>query len=477
MMFCKNDSEKKVLKNYVYNAAYHLFSLFVPLVTTPYISRVLGPDEIGKYGYAYSVASYFVLFVMLGLKNYGNRTIAVNRDNRSALSCSFCSIYAMQLFFFLLTSILYVIYVACLADSSRIAWILFLIIIASGLDISWCYFGLEEFKYISIRDFIVKVLTTVCVFAFVRGRDDLWKYALILSLGTLISQVFLWKRIRKYIDFFIPTVSEVVQHILPNCILFIPIMSVNLYKTMDKLMLGTMCNSSEVGFYYSSERIINVPLVLVLSLNTVMLPHMSYVYSSNSNSGSGNKLLMSSLFGALFFSGASCAGMMGIAKEFVPIFYGDGFEKCVTLFYILLPNGIIITLTNVLCSQYLIPKDKKTTYVTARTVGAVVNLILNFILIRIWMSVGAAIATCITEVVVCLVQVVACMKDVPVIKMSVVTIVHLLFAIGIAFCVNNICTFSSSFMNIAIKLVVVMVIYAMALVAIAFYNKRKMILK
>ena len=458
-MTIRNLQGKDVLNNYIYNASYQLFSMLVPLLTTPYISRILGAEEIGRYAYDYSVASYFVLLVMLGLKNYGNRMIAISRDDRKELSDSFSNIYLMQLLSCLIVTILYVTYASFYSKKDSIAWILLLLIIASGIDISWFFSGLEEFKTIATRDFLIKIATTISIFIFVNDNNDLWKYTLILSLGALFSQILLWCRLRKYVDFVKPSLREAWRHVKPNIILFIPIVSVNFYKTMDKLMLGIMCDSAEVGYYYSSEKVISVPLAMVSSLNTVMLPHMSYYYSSEADDEGGRATLFKSLLIALFISGVMCSSIMSVSKEFVPFFYGTGFEKCIELFYILLPNGIIIAYTNVVCSQFLIPKDLKKVYVLARVVGALVNLLFNYVFIKIWMSIGAAIATCITEVFVCLVQMFATRREIPIKRMTCATIIQFFFSVGIAFMVRQICFFDNVYFNMTLKIAVVFAIY------------------
>lgn len=386
---------KKVYQNYLYNLSYHLFSIIIPLVTTPYLSRVLGATGIGDYAYVSSIASYFSLFVILGLKSYGNREIAISRENREVLSLNFWNIYGMQALMGIVIVALYIGYV--LLKQSQVLTLIFTIsVFASVLDISWFFFGLEEFKRISIRDFAVKIITVICVFAFVKSVNDVWKYALIMSTGALVSQSLLWISVKHYVDYIRPTWKETSKHIIPNLVLFIPIVSVHLYKTMDKIMLGMISESDEVGFYYSSEKVVNVPLTIVSSLNTVMLPHMSFLYSKNKNALAYDNLRKSLSFSVLCSSWI-CACLICVAKDFVPIFYGPGFEKCIGLFCVLLPCGVIIAYTNVICHQYLIPNNQKKAYVIARVMGAVANMLLNALMIPCYGALGAAIATLCTE--------------------------------------------------------------------------------
>ena len=406
--------ERKVLINYIYSAFYHVFSIAVPLVLTPYLSRVLGAIEVGRYAYEYSVSSYFALFVMLGTKNYGSKIIAYNRDDEKQMNESFWNIYSMQLCMLLLSSIFYCFYVINFAHTKEIALPLYLIILAGGIDITWFFWGLEDFKTTVIRDTVIKLITTLLVLFCVKSKADTWKYALIVSVGMLVSQLILWIKFFGGYKFVKPQLKKVVKHIKPNLMMFIPIAAVNVYKTMDKVMLEIMSNSEEVGYYYSSEKIINVPLALVTSLNAVMLPRMSYLRGKKEDT---IDIVLKSMIFSVGITTLISVCIISAAKQFVPVFYGSGYDKCIVLFYILLPTCCIIAFTNVICSQYLIPNDRTDVYAGARVVGAIINLFANAFFIPILQSYGAALGTLLTEIAVCCVQLVYIKRQLPIIKM------------------------------------------------------------
>lgn len=428
--------EKTVIINYIYSALYHVLLIIIPLVLTPYLSRVLGAYEIGRYAFEYSVASYFALFVILGTKNYGSKVIASYRDDEEQMIDIFWNIYAMQFFIMMIASVLYVAYILRLAHAPQIAMPFYLIILASGIDITWFFWGMEEFKYTVRRDFAVKICTTMLILLCVKTQADTWKYALIISTGMLISQLILWFRFFSKYKMVKPELNKVFKHVKPNLVMFIPVAAVNIYKTMDKVMLELMSNSNEVGYYYSCEKITNVPLALVTSLNAVMLPRMSYLHSKRKKT---IDIIMKSVLFSVCITTMISVGILASSSQFVPLFYGPGYEKCVVNFYILLPSCSVIAFTNVICSQYLIPNNRTNIYAGARVAGAVVNLVANALFIPMLMSYGAALGTLITELVVCFIQAIYVYKQLPIIKMF---IEYLFFTISGAVSLGIISLFS-----------------------------------
>lgn len=394
--------ESSVKKNLIYNFAYQILAVALPLITTPYISRVLGPTKVGEYSYAYAIAYYFVMVTMLGLNNYGNRTIAAVRDDKEKLSKEFCSIYVMQFFFGCISLVAYVFY-GILFSNEIMTWVVSLYVISAIFDVNWFFFGLEQFKLTVTRNTIIKLFTTICIFIFVKSQDDIYKYALIMVLGILISQLILWQFLRKYIAFTKVTVKDVIRHIKPNLILFIPIISISLYKVMDKIMLGAMTTKTEVGLYESSERIIQIPMALIQSMGTVMLPKITNLISNNDEK-STKSYFSSSIMLVMFLSSSMCFGIMGVARYFVPLYYGDKYLKCVDLFQILLPSCVFLAFANVIRTQFLIPRKKDRIYIISVILGAVVNIAINFVLIPRYESIGAAIGTLIAEITVCIYQ-------------------------------------------------------------------------
>ncbi len=404
-------NKNSVRSNFIYNSLYQLSGIMVPLVTMPYLSRVLEPEGLGEYSFAYSVAYYFTIFIKLGLNNYGNRSIAYVKDNKEELSRTFWEIYAFQFLSGIILFFVYLVYGFFIAPQTSLGIIMAILVFSSVIDVTWCIYGLEKFKITSIRDMATKILTMICVFVFVNSRADVWKYALIFSSGVLANQIVILPVLRREIEFIRISRKGVIKHIIPNAILFIPVVAISVYRFMDKIMLGIISEEAELGYYHGAENVIKVPMALVTALGTVMLPRMSNMISN----GTERKVLEStfnkSIEFSMFITSAVCLGIMTVAGEFVPLFYGKGFETCIYIFYIILPGSIFEAFANVIRTQYLIPRKKDRIYILSLIMGATINFILNLILIPRYDSVGAAMGTVSAYAMVCIVQAVCVYKE------------------------------------------------------------------
>lgn len=392
-----------VVKNFIYNTGYQLLAIVIPIVTMPYLARVIGAEGMGQYSYAYSIAYYFVMFIMLGLNNYGNRTIAGVRNKKALLSKVFFEIYTMQFIMGLIASGCYVVYCLTIGKSSTFSWILGLYILSAIIDINWVFFGLEKFKFTVTRNTIIKIASTVAIFVFVKKEQDLVLYVIIIMISFLLSNIVLWPAVMKEVSWCKVSAKDIMKHVKPNLVLFIPIIAVSLYKYMDKIMLGSLSSMEQVGFYEYSEKIIQIPIAIVNSLAVVMLPRMSYLVANKKNNEE-DKYITASIIVSMFLSTSLCFGLMGISKEFVPLFYGIKYLPCINLFYILLPSCCFIAFASVIRTQFLIPHKMDSIYIISVIIGAVVNVVVNLLLIPRFQAVGAAIGTLLAEAAVCFYQ-------------------------------------------------------------------------
>lgn len=403
-------------KNVIYNVLYQILILIVPLVTIPYVSRVLGADGVGIYSYTYSIVYYFMIISLLGINNYGNRTIAKTRDDVETMSIKFCNIYCIQFLMSLMMIIVYVSYLIYFdIQYKTIAYIQILFIFSSMFDINWFFFGLEEFKVTITRSSILKILTLVFVFIMVKDHNDLWKYTLIMSASTLISQLLLWPFLLKRIKFKRSiNIKELKKHLKPCIILFIPVIAVSLYKIMDKVMLGYLVNVTELGFYEQAEKIISVPGAIITALGTVMLPRISNLISKKDEKQAliyiekSTNIMMFLAFPMMF-------GIIAISKDFIPIFLGKGFTKSIILLDLLSITIIFSSFANVIRTEYLLPNEKDKIYIISVIGGAIINLIANLLLIPKYMGIGACIGTILAEFFVFFIQAYFVRKDIPVI--------------------------------------------------------------
>lgn len=405
-----------VKKNFIYNIMYQILVMILPLITAPYIARILGTEGVGIYSYTYSVAYYFVLFAMLGLNNYGNRQVAKVRDDKDKLSKTFISIYCMQLITSAIMIFCYIIYLRFfIKENLNIAIIQIIYLISTAFDINWFFFGLEKFKLTVTRNTIIKILTVICVFIFVKTRDDLYKYTLIMSIGTLISQLMIWPFVKKSVKFVKISIKDIFKHIKPCLILFIPVIAVSLYKIMDKVMIGNMSTMEQVGLYENSEKIVNILTALITALGTVMLPKISNLLANGEKEKSKQYIEKSMEF-TIISSVAFTFGLMAIAKPFAPLFFGEEFKDAGIIIQYLAITTIFVAIANVIRTQYLIPNEKDKTFIISVSLGALVNIVFNLLLIPKYQALGAVIGTILAEFSVMIYQIMDVRKELPVFK-------------------------------------------------------------
>ena len=421
---------KKNLKvNVIYQTLYQILATILPLVTSPYISRVIGSEGLGVYSYTSSVATYFMLFAMLGVNNYGARSIAMVKENRSERSKSFCEIFTLQI---VLTAIFTIAYLILALSSEKenlaIALIQAIIVINCFFDINWLYFGIEEIKITVIRNCSMKLLTLVSIFVFVHNAGDLWKYTLIMTLSTLLSELVLFANIRKYIDFVKVEFHGVIRHLKSNFILFIPILALSVYHYMDKTMLGLLSTYRESGYYYNVDRIINIPTGIITGLGTVMLPRFSQIVGERDKE-KFNNLFEKTIELILCAATPIVFGIFAISDNFIPWFLGPGYMDCSVLLKVMVIVVYFKALSQAIRTQYLIPCDKNKEYIIAITAGAGLNFVINYFLIIRMGAMGAVIGTLISEGIVCMDHIRVANKEIPICTFIAENVAYPIFGI------------------------------------------------
>lgn len=400
-------------KNLAYNVAYQILVIILPLITAPYVSRVLGADGLGTYSYIFSIVTYFGLFGMLGIANHGNRSVALVRDNRQKVSEAFSNTYIIQLCTTVIALLLYFLFIYCwFSGDKTIAYIESIIVLSYVLDITWFFFGLEQFAVTVTRNAIIKIATTVAIFIIVRSREDLWIYALIMSCGMLFSQIYLWLRIRKYADFCKPSWSQVKSNIKPVLMLFIPAIAYSIYKLLDKVMLGAMSSMSQVGLFDNAEKIINIPSSLITAFGTVMMPRITVLLGTGDEHRISYLNKISVRYFTLLVVGAAF-GLAGICNVLAPVYFGSEFVGSAPIIAGLGFSLIFVTWANVIRTQYLIPNKLDKPYVISSVIGALANLAVNIILIPKFAGIGAMIGTIIAEFTVFFVQLILVRRSFP----------------------------------------------------------------
>lgn len=445
--------------NIIYSTVYQVLVLIIPLITAPYVSRVLGATNLGIYSYTQAFANYFVLFAMLGVANYGNRSIAQVRDDSKRLSKTFWEIYSFQIFVTIIISILYLIYCFVAVSQNRIIYLLqFLYVVSAGFDINWFFFGIEKFKLTVTRNTIIKIINAVLIFALVKERSDLAVYTLIMSLGTLVSVVILFPFLMKYVSFEKIEIKNVLKHIKPNLVLFIPVIAISLYNIMDKLMLGYLSTSDEVAFYSNAEKIAQLPNSIIMAVGNVLMPRMSNLIATGDKEKS-SKLFDKSMTFMIVSSVLLAFGMASVSKVFAPWFYGEEFARCGIFILWLCPTIVFKSIAGSIRTQLIIPMERDKVYILSVSVGAVVNLLANYFFIPLYQGLGAVLGTVLAEAAVCFIQIVMTADVVKYGKYVKYTIVSCIFG-SIMYIILQAITIKGALLNILVSILIGALIYS-----------------
>lgn len=446
--------------NILYSTAYQVLVLIIPLITAPYVSRVLGATNLGVYSYTQAFANYFVLFAMLGVANYGNRSIAQVRDNPKLLSKTFWEIYSFQICVTIAVSVIYLGYCFIAVSQNRMIYLLqFLYVVSAGFDINWFFFGIEKFKLTVTRNSIIKIANAVLIFVLVKERSDLPIYTLVMSLGTLVSVVVLFPFLIKYISFEKIEIKNVIKHIKPNLILFIPVIAISLYNIMDKLMLGYLSTADEVAFYSNAEKIAQLPNSVIMAVGNVLMPRMSNLIAIG-NKEKSSELFDKSMTFMIVSSVLLAFGMASVSNVFAPWFYGKEFAKCGIYILWLCPTIIFKSIAGSVRTQLIIPMERDKVYIFSVSAGAIVNLIANYFFIPVYQGLGAVLGTVLAEAVVCFIQIFMTRDVVKYGKYIKYTLISCIFGEIMYIVLQKNCI-QNAFLNIVVSMVVGVIIYGL----------------
>ena len=409
--------KKSIGKNYIYNVIYQMFILLVPLVTTPYISRILSVEGIGIYSFTYSTATFFALLAELGSFAYARREIAYCQDDKEKRSTIFWETLILRI---VTTSFVLVVYLIYTMNSKyvTIGIIQIIYIFAVIFDITWFYQGMENFGAVVIRNSAIKIIGMIFIFAFVKSENDLLIYILGLALINLIGNIITWTNISKYIQKIPIKQLKPLRHLKGTINLFIPNIAAQVYLLLDKTMLGFLTvDSVENGYYEQAQKIIKMSWTFLTTFSAVMAPRIAYTYMKNDKENL-NKYMKKSFNIMWLLSSALCFGLISVSSNVVPWFLGEEYSKVITLLiifaFILFPIGI----NSVTGTQYLVTLKKHKIYTISIVVGAFLNFIMNLILIPKYYSIGAAVASVIAEIVITIIQIIYIVYYVKGIKMK-----------------------------------------------------------
>lgn len=390
--------QKSIIKNYIYNVTLTVLNMIFPIITFPYISRVIGVEGVGKVNFVSSIATYFILFASLGIPAYGIREIARVRDNKERMSKVFSEVFLINAISTLICFLIYYVCIFSFKDFSKereLYIVTGILIFFNGLNIDWFYQGIEEYKFITTRSIVFKIVSIIMLFVLVHTKQDYVVYAGITVIASSGSNIVNVINCRHYVKLTYNHLS-LKKHIKPILILFSTQVAVSIYIYLDTIMTGMLSNNVSVGYYTAAIKIDKMSVSIVTALSAVLLPRLSY-YVENQMKDEFNKVLIKSISVILFLAIPMTIGLYMLAPEIILLFSGKEFMPAILDMRIMAPLVLIISLSYLINIQIFMPLGKEKLGLRCILFGAVINVILNLTLIPYFKHTGTAISTCITE--------------------------------------------------------------------------------
>lgn len=404
---------KSLKKNFFFNALLNLSKVIFPLITAPYVARVLAPDGVGLYNFAIIYVGYFALFALLGVPTYGVRETAKLREDKVALNRFVSEIISIEIYLTIIVTVVFLatlFFVPQLNKNLEIFLVAGITLYTSPFVIDWFFKGIEDFKFITIRSLIIKVLSVIALFLFVKTKFDLINYVLIYSIANVANEV--WNFVALYQFGLQPhiTLRGVKQHLKSLFVLFLSSVAISIYTTLDTLMLGFISDYSEVGYYNNATHITRALLMVITSLAIVAMPRISY-YIVSGNKDEINTLIEKSISVIAFLAFPLSLSLFLISPSFVPLFFGADFTGTIVPMQILSLLIIVIGFNNLTGTQILLSYGCDKPFLYSVVAGTISNFVLNLVLIPSYGAVGASIASVFAEFLVLLVSIIYVHKN------------------------------------------------------------------
>lgn len=393
---------KRTFLNIVYNAIYQIFLVLVPLITVPYLSRVLGPKTYGIYSSVNNTMQFLMVFCTLSIAYIGMRTISRTRvyGNAQDLTDAFWGLWYFQALASVVTITLVVL--VCLTRRVQYWWEILLMtpfLVSAQVDISWFFQGLADFGRVVLKNTAVKLVSVLCIFMWVKTPGDLWKYLLIMSVSTMLGSFVFWPGIHRYVGQHTGHFYKYHETLRAIITLMIPQIATQIYTSLDKPLLGLFQSSTQVAYYDNSQRVSNMILGIITSISLVIMPKMA-----SEGKKAQRVVLKKSLEATIMLGTLFAVIIMANTKQFVPFFFGQKFVPMTPLMFFFTLTIIMIPTGGVFANQFALANHRDKDYALPVVVGAILELALSFFLDRLWAATGAMIAILTTEFIVLLLR-------------------------------------------------------------------------
>ena len=387
--------EKNISHNIIYSILMQTAGVIAPLIISPYIARVLSAELIGNYSYVLANSSYFVLAECLGFSLYGTIKIAAVRDDKKERSKFFWEIFWIKIILMLICLNLYMMWINRYeaGTTKSLYYVMIINIISGGVDVTWFLNGIEEFRISALRTIFVRLINIVMIITLVKSEKDLILYALIMQISTLIGYIVVYPTVLKNVQWVKFNKLHFRRHIKASIVYFVPGLINTIFASTDKTILGAIGKKAyEVGVYEQANKICQLSMSMLNAVSNAILPRVTYLYSNNKIEKTRD-FLKNSICGATLIAFPMTFGICAISNDFVPAFFGNGYDKSAYLLKILCWNVLFVVLSNFIAQQCLIARAKQKEYNIAISISAILNVALNFLLVQKMQSIGVSIAS------------------------------------------------------------------------------------
>lgn len=392
-------SNKKLKDNIAFSSIYQMLAMIVPILTTPYVTRIFSIGQMGEYSLSLTTASLFVIVAQFGIETYGSREIAKSKSDlkKNEIFFELVSIqFIVSVFMFLIYNFIFIF----IFEVSN--WVLYftqsLLILVNIFDIAWLYVGLEEIKRTIFRNTLTKVFVTISIFVFIKDETQLSLYALFNVLGMLIGNLTMVFSSRHYIDYKLKKYSFSKLHFKSSFKLLVPRLLESSNSTVEQSILKIATLSSQVGLYNEAKKINNLLFSVINSAINALSPRMSY-YVSKNRTQDFKDIIEKGLIYSSIFSIIIISGIFAVSNDFVDFFFGEGFNEVAPLLNIISISLIIIPLMALINRGILIPHGMDKEYTNSVIITLVTGIIFNILLDPKYGAIGASISYLLSQVI------------------------------------------------------------------------------
>ncbi len=463
-------AEEGLVKNSIYLVLYRLFNTIFPFITSIYIAHVLQADSIGIVAAAQNNVKYFIMVASLGIPTYGVKLIAQYKKQSYEGYKAFWELFSINALLSIISSVIFLIsvrFVPYFHEQKWLYYIVGIVIIGNIINVDWYFQGIQQFRYITIRNISIKVISFICIVLFVRRPEHLYIYALICTLAQVGNNVFGVIRLKQYISF-VGVNLKFKDHLKHVFALFISSVAVEVYILADTTMLDVMCDSKIVGYYTISLHIINIIRLLVVAALSAFLPQLSFLFHSEQKE-SFIELINIGVHLIEIISIPIAIGLLLISNDAIILLFGRDYKESVLATQIMAISIIAVAFSNFFGLQILVTLGKERITTISTICGAIVNIVLNFLLIRHLGQNGAAISSAITECVVTVCQIAFVRKYITIKYIHIVPVISAMTMTIVVLIINEAIVFP------IVRVIVSIIVGGLVYVGVAYYLKDSLI--